>query len=203
MRRFFDLGGFYMDGSYVMVPDRLRRDPRVTPLALALWMHIRARTHNLKRLCYESGESIGMHMEHRPAVSTAHGQSSGFKRVQRELLDAGYLVNKRRPGTTTLRWAILPGADGERELQTLVEKGHILPVDARLALERQRDTTFAVGRRKTRGRAIGDPASGRTRPAIQDLGEAREEDSNKLHSITGESAGMQERDDTDRVLAVE
>lgn len=144
--------------SFVKIPTALLDDFRLTPRALALWIHIRRTTwENLTRLCFQSAATIDQAIRHAPEKGDPRNLSSAFKHAQRELRDAGYLVAKARPGWSSLRWAISPGADGELELRELVRRGYITAGQLEDTLRRQRRPGGSLRADSARGRDAFDP----------------------------------------------
>ena len=154
--------------GFVKTPHDLLRDPTLPSDAIRLWQLIRQRNNETEyKACWEGAASLSDYLPSRhrrrpralgPRPSSA---SSKYKAANRELTARGMLVVVRRgTGQTALRWALLPGAEGELELGNLLDRGEIDPqvymeIQSRRAAQRPHE-----GRPHTR-------LAGSTTPTIQ------------------------------------
>jgi len=105
--------------AFVMIPLALLDDAGLSVEAVLLWAMIRRRNGEAARGSWEALATL--------AARLGSGVSSRrLRRAYDLLLAHGLLVVQRRgQGQTALRWALRPGAAGDRELAALTKRGAI------------------------------------------------------------------------------
>ena len=112
-----------------MVPNLLLHYHSLLPdRALRLWILIRQRNGEGDKFkgCWESITKLDGRMDKNlRRRKNAERESWRTKKAHRCLVALGLLVVKRRTGTSSIRWAIQPGAKGDLELEELHRRGEI------------------------------------------------------------------------------
>ncbi len=129
-----------MKSGFVAVPNSLAEDSTVPPDQLAIWILIRRSNtergkRGVLRGCFRSLETLGGRLSGEVPKHAA----GRLKRAVQGLHERGLLaVRRRERGLTAMRWAILPGEEGDGELAALFEAHEIDDAEYQKVQERRR-----------------------------------------------------------------